>query len=166
MASQPLRCEPRSQFLNDAFQQRLAHWNRARLAPAFPADDWQAQIADDLAMLRLEGGFVEELRAEIAEAEEFGDSGRAEQLRGELEFLVAQLAQRFGSRARTRSAAETARKAVTKVIRAQIGKLLDAHPPLGEHLRAAVRMGTFCTYEPGTPTIWEVSAVNRARPHS
>ncbi|HEU4650027.1 MAG TPA: iron-containing redox enzyme family protein [Croceibacterium sp.] len=68
MASQPLRCEPRSQFLNDSFQRRLAHWNRARLAPAFPADDWQAQIADDLAMLRLEGGFVEELRAEVADA--------------------------------------------------------------------------------------------------
>jgi hypothetical protein len=65
MATRPLACEPRSQFLNDAFQRRLAHWNRDRLAPAFPSGDWQARIADDAAMLRLEGGFVEELRQDV-----------------------------------------------------------------------------------------------------
>jgi hypothetical protein len=54
-----------SQFLNDAFQRRLAQWNRARLAPAFPEDDWQATLSDNLAMMRLEGGFIEELRASI-----------------------------------------------------------------------------------------------------
>jgi hypothetical protein len=65
MATLPLRRERDSQFLNDAFQQRLAHWNRERLAPGFPADDWQARIASDAVMLRLEGGFLEELRAEV-----------------------------------------------------------------------------------------------------
>jgi hypothetical protein len=65
MATQPLACELRSQFLNDAFQRRLAHWNRERLAPEFPADDWQARIASDASMLRLEGGFLEELRHEV-----------------------------------------------------------------------------------------------------
>ena len=54
-----------SQFLNDAFQRRLAQWNRARLAPGFPEDDWQATLADNPAMMRLEGGFVEELRASV-----------------------------------------------------------------------------------------------------
>ncbi len=68
MASHPLPRERDSQFLNDAFQRRLAHWNRERLAPAFPSADWQARIADDAVMLRLEGGFVEELREEIVEA--------------------------------------------------------------------------------------------------
>jgi hypothetical protein len=69
MATQPAAAfERRSQFLNADFQQRLAHWNRERLAPAFPGDDWQARIADDAVMLRLEGGFIEELRKEIAEA--------------------------------------------------------------------------------------------------
>ncbi len=63
-AAQPLR---RSQFLNDDFQQALAWWNRSRLAPAFPEDDWQAGIDRDARMQRLEGGFVEELRAEIAD---------------------------------------------------------------------------------------------------
>jgi hypothetical protein len=68
MATLPLRVEraPGAQFLTDAFQQQLARWNRVRLAPAFPTDDWQQRLADDLAMLRLEGAFVEELRAEIA----------------------------------------------------------------------------------------------------
>ncbi len=67
MATQPLQFESRSQFLNDTFQRQLAHWNRQRLAPQFPAADWQRQIARDAAMLRLEGGFVEELRQEVIE---------------------------------------------------------------------------------------------------
>ena len=58
-----------SQFLNERFQRRLARWNRERLKPAFPEADWQKTLDGDVAMLRLEGGFVEEMRAEvIAEA--------------------------------------------------------------------------------------------------
>ena len=59
--------ERRSQFLNDAFQQRLARWNRQRLTPAFPEEDWSPRLVEDLAMQRLEGGFLEELRAEVAD---------------------------------------------------------------------------------------------------
>ena len=66
MATQPLPSDHRSQFLNDRFQQQLARWNRERLSPAFPTGDWQSQITRDATLLRLEGGFVEELRAEIA----------------------------------------------------------------------------------------------------
>ena len=54
-----------SQFLTNSFQRGLAHWNRERLAPAFPEADWQKRLDRDVRMLRLEGGFVEELRAEI-----------------------------------------------------------------------------------------------------
>ena len=69
MATRPFAPPHRSQFLNDHFQQTLAHWNRERLAPQFPAPDWQHRLTDDAVMLRLEGGFLEELRAEvIAEA--------------------------------------------------------------------------------------------------
>jgi hypothetical protein len=68
MATQPAAAfERRSQFLNADFQQRLAHWNRERLAPSFPADDWQSRLASEATMLRLEGGFLEELRGEIAD---------------------------------------------------------------------------------------------------
>jgi hypothetical protein len=56
-----------AQFLNDSFQQSLACWNRERLMPQFPSIDWQKILDRDVRMLRLEGGFLEELRAEIAE---------------------------------------------------------------------------------------------------
>ena len=60
-----------SQFLTESFQRGLAHWNRERLQPGFPTDDWQNQLDRDQRMLRLEGAFLEELRAEIqAEAAE------------------------------------------------------------------------------------------------
>ena len=67
MATQPQIRPFASQFLNGRFQQRLAQWNRERLSPGFPSADWQAQIARDAAMLRLEGGFLEELRLEVAD---------------------------------------------------------------------------------------------------
>jgi hypothetical protein len=46
-------------------------------------------------------------------------------------------------------------KAVTKALRTQIGKFLAKHPPLGSHLRHAVRMGTVCVYAPSTRVDWE-----------
>lgn len=58
----------RSQFLNEPFQRALAHWNHARLSPAAPHDDWQAEIDLEAKMRRLEGGFVEELLGEVAVA--------------------------------------------------------------------------------------------------
>jgi hypothetical protein len=59
-------CTFGSQFLNDDFQQGLAYWNRQRLAPALPTDDWRLILDGDAKMIRLEGAFVEELRAEIS----------------------------------------------------------------------------------------------------
>jgi len=56
-----------SQFRTDAFQRGLAHWNRQRLSPGLPDDDWQGVLDRDLRMQRLEGGFMEELRAEVRE---------------------------------------------------------------------------------------------------
>ncbi|WP_010545422.1 iron-containing redox enzyme family protein [Sphingomonas elodea] len=58
---------PRSQFLTDSFQRGLAHWNRERLEPGFPSDDWQRRFERDVRMERLQGAFVEELRAEVAD---------------------------------------------------------------------------------------------------
>jgi len=107
---------------------------------------------------------LEDLRAELDEAEEMCDRGRAERLRSELEHLVAQLAQSFGGRARSRGTSETARKAVTKVLRTVIARILETHPALGEHLRDAIRMGTFCSYEPSTPVAWRLAAPDAARP--
>ena len=58
--------ERSSQFLSDAFQQALARWNRKRLAPGLPTDEWQAGLDEDHRMQRLEGAFLEELRAGVA----------------------------------------------------------------------------------------------------
>jgi hypothetical protein len=55
-----------SQFLTNSFQRGLSHWNRERLAPGMPSDDWQKTLERDVRMLRLEGAFIEELRAEVA----------------------------------------------------------------------------------------------------
>jgi hypothetical protein len=55
------------QFLNNAFQRTLAKWNRERLAPAMPDVDWRRDFERNMHMLRLEGAFVDELRAEVAD---------------------------------------------------------------------------------------------------
>jgi hypothetical protein len=67
MASNPNNLGQRtgSQFRTDEFQRGLARWNRQRLSPGFPSDDWQRVLDRDVRMQRLEGGFLEELRAEI-----------------------------------------------------------------------------------------------------
>jgi AAA ATPase domain len=119
-------------------------------APGMPLDD-----RPDTRARHEYGARLDDLRTELDEAERLGDLGRAERLRVEVEALMAELSARFG-RTRSRSPAETARKAVTKALRTQIGKLLDSHPPLGRHLRDAVRMGTICVYAPSTPVHWEV----------
>lgn len=68
MASMPDLSQPQfSQFLTDSFQRGLAHWNRERLRPGFPAADWQKILERDLRMARLEGGFLEELRGDVVE---------------------------------------------------------------------------------------------------
>jgi hypothetical protein len=99
---------------------------------------------------------LDHVRTELDEAERFGDSGRAERLRAERDQLLAQLAGRFSARTPLSGPAEMARKAVTKVLRTQIGKLLDLHPAFGRHLRDTVRMGTVCVYAPPTPVEWDV----------
>jgi hypothetical protein len=58
-------CDRASQFFSDSFQRGLARWNRGRLQPGFPSSDWLNQLDRDQRMLRLEGAFLEELRAEI-----------------------------------------------------------------------------------------------------
>ncbi len=66
MASQaPIPTET-SQFKHHQFQAALGDWNRQRLSPRFPSDDWAVMLEADQRMLRLEGAFLEELRGEVA----------------------------------------------------------------------------------------------------
>ena len=53
-------------FLNDKVQRELARWNRERLRPGLPEPDWELRLARDHRLLRLEGQFLEALRAEVA----------------------------------------------------------------------------------------------------
>ncbi|MBA3676634.1 MAG: iron-containing redox enzyme family protein [Sphingosinicella sp.] len=53
--------------MSDAFQQRLARWNRDRLAPGFPDQDFAATSARDQQMRITEAGFFTELREEVAD---------------------------------------------------------------------------------------------------
>lgn len=50
----------------EALHRGLAHWNRRRFAAAAPDPDWRLQLARDHQMLRLEGGFIEAFRAQVA----------------------------------------------------------------------------------------------------
>src|SRR5690606_4068331 len=115
------------------------------------APDGALEDAPDPRAARAYRERVDEVRTELEEAERNCDPGRAERLRGELEALLAQIAQRFGSRARTRGPAETARKAVTKVLRTQIAKLTELDTAVGEHFRDSIETGVFCRYAPATP---------------
>jgi hypothetical protein len=56
---------PGSQFHTDQFQRGLARWNRDRLSPGFPSEDWHEVLDRDMRMQRLEGAFLEELRREV-----------------------------------------------------------------------------------------------------
>lgn len=59
------RTEP--QFQNDALQQGLAHWNRERLSPQFPSENWSEHFETEAHFRWLEASFLEELRAEVAD---------------------------------------------------------------------------------------------------
>lgn len=54
-----------SQFLRQDFQEELSRWNRQRLGPQFPDALTAERFEADRRMLRLEHGFIEELRAAV-----------------------------------------------------------------------------------------------------
>lgn len=56
---------PKSGFAD--LQRRLAYFNRARLNPGFASADWREALSSDLALMQVEGEFVEVARLEIEE---------------------------------------------------------------------------------------------------
>lgn len=91
------------------------------------------------------------LREELADAETCADAARATRARGEIEAIGDQLAAavRLGGRdRRTGDPSERARAAVTKAIRAAIGRIGRADPELADLLSRTVRTGAFCGYVP------------------
>jgi len=104
---------------------------------------------------------LHELREELSEAETNNDIGRAERARTEIEMLGTQLRGALGLGGRTRAvanAADRARSAVGKRIRAEIARIRAVHPALGRHLALTISTGYLCAYEPqrDAPVVWEL----------
>jgi tetratricopeptide (TPR) repeat protein len=92
-----------------------------------------------------------EIEEDIEDAEVMGNSERAYQAQAERDFLVRELARAVGLGGRDRraaSASERARAGVTRAIRHAMAKVQEHHPTLGEHMRRAIRTGTYCSYLP------------------
>ncbi len=105
---------------------------------------------------------LRELDEELAEAEDWRDTGRAERAHAEREQLATQLAAAVGLGGRDRptgASAERARVSVTKALRAALRRIAEHNPALGEHLHRSIRTGTFCTYDPDPvlPVTWALS---------
>jgi hypothetical protein len=97
------------------------------------------------------GARIASLRAEIAEAEEQNDLGRAEHSRRELELLSQELARAVGLGGKDRrsgAAAERARVNVQRRLRDAIRRIGEQDAELAKHLEWAVHTGTFCSYAP------------------
>lgn len=100
---------------------------------------------------------LNDLDAEIDEADRHHDPVRAERARTEKDVLVTALAAALGLGRRPRRLGderERARKAVTARIRDTLARIETQHPALAAHLRDAVSTGASCTYEPAGPTRW------------
>lgn len=94
---------------------------------------------------------LDDLRAELDEAEAFNDPVRAAKTKEEIDFLTSELARAVGLGGRDRRAAshaERARLNVTRAIRAAMANLDRANPQLGRHLSSTIHTGRFCSYTP------------------
>jgi hypothetical protein len=103
---------------------------------------------------------LEDLRAELAEAEAFNEVARASHSRAEIEALSAELARAFGVGDRDRPAGsplERARVSVTRAIRHAVQRIGRNDDDLGRHLATTIKTGTFCSYSPdtGSRISWE-----------
>ena len=102
-----------------------------------------------------------DLRDELEEAGAYGDLGRTDRLRAEMEFLTEQLASAMGvggAARRVGGPSERARSAVTQNIRSTLKRLVQAVPALHEGLARRIRTGAFCAYEPdpSRPVAWRL----------
>jgi hypothetical protein len=104
---------------------------------------------------------LHELAAELDAADAAGDEQRAAKAEAEREWLLADLrrATGLGGRIRrTTSDSERARVNVTRTLRAALDRISVAAPQAGAHLKASIRTGLECRYDPapGGPMRWNV----------
>ena len=109
---------------------------------------------------------LEDLRAEVADAEELGHADRAASAQEEIDALAHELARAVGLGGRDRptgTAAERARVNVSRAIRAAISRIAEGAPSLGHHLSTSVRTGVYCVYtpDPAATPAWQLSTDDR-----
>src|SRR4051812_35300514 len=104
---------------------------------------------------------LEDLRAEIEEAEEFNDPERAARAREEMAFIARELSSAVGLGGRDRRAASNAERArvnVTRAVKGVIRRISAEDESLGRELETTVHTRYFCPYEPDPrhPVTWQV----------
>jgi tetratricopeptide (TPR) repeat protein len=104
---------------------------------------------------------LSELRTDLDEAERMNDTGRAERIRRELEFVNDELSVAVGLSGRDRrvsDTAERARKRIGKAIRSALSGIREHDPSLAHHLTTCIRTGYYCTYfsDPQQPLSWKL----------
>lgn len=102
-----------------------------------------------------------EVTAVLEAADRAGDPARTARAEAERTALLRELRAASGLGGRAREAApeaERARVNVTRTLRTAVDRIADAAPVAAAHLRASIRTGTFCRYEPapGGPDRWLV----------
>ena len=94
---------------------------------------------------------IRDLREELEEAREFGDSGRADAAQAEIDFITRELSRAFGLGGRERksgSAAERARVNVRRRLKDAIKRVTEQLPQAGRYLDNTIKTGTYCRYSP------------------
>jgi hypothetical protein len=92
-----------------------------------------------------------QLDAEIGDLQARGESERAALAIAERDWLTSELAAATGIAGRARTFTgneERARIAVGKAIRRALDRIAEADPGIGAHLRATIRTGLRCSYQP------------------
>ena len=115
-------------------------------------------VLDDTAVAQYRRRLAE-LEDDLDEADRHGDAARGARLAAERDALVEQLTTAFGLGGRARQLGdpdERLRKAVSARVKATIDRVEELHPPLGRHLRNAVRTGYWCSYRPEQRVIWRI----------
>ena len=120
----------------------------------------EAELMDDRARAETRRR-VAELEEELDEARRHNDLGRCEALEEEKLALLRALAAAVGLGGRGRrtpGVAERARQSVTKALRGAVQRIGQESAPLGRHLRACLRTGAVCAYQPDPdrPIVWRI----------
>ena len=102
-----------------------------------------------------------EITVALEVADRIGDAAAAARAEAQRAALLRELAGAVGLRGRARDVApeaERARVNVTRTLRTAIERIADGAPAAAAHLRASVRTGTCCRYDPasGGPDRWLV----------